>query len=200
MDLPALASILSGSFTAPQFRGDPETLYRCLLSRRDFTSLAGCPSNARDFLLKLKEIAPELRALGVDIVVLGTGQLRIRSRADAEAEQAEESRLRAAFFSSSSADAAAIRREFGGNSEDAFQRWMAYKRGVAAGRIKPPITHAVVEANSATAIDPRPVEEQCKSRWALDAKVRREFHENFDAYVAFEKASANGQVRIRKIG
>jgi hypothetical protein len=196
MDIPVLAEILRGSFTDPPFRGDPETLYRCLLSRNDFRSLAGCPSNARGFISKLKEISPELRALGVDIVVLGTGQIRIRSREAAEAEAAEESRLRAAFFSSS-ADAAAIRREFGGNSDEACLRWIAYKKGVAAGVIHPPRTHAV-EDNSATARDPRPIEEQARSRWA-DPKVRREFT-NFDAYLAYEKAAAAGQVRIRKMG
>jgi hypothetical protein len=201
MDLPVLANILGGSFT--HFRGHPEELYRCLLSRRDFTSLAGCPSDARGFLLKLKEIAPALRALGVDVQVLATGQIRIRSREAAEAEEAETARLRAAFFGSS-AEAAAIRGEFGGNSQDAFQRWMAYKRGAVAGRIHEPRgggrvaeEHAIHSHNVASRL---PIEDQCRQTWNSEPSVRSEFRNNFASFLAFEKAAAAGQVRIRKVG
>src|ERR1700730_4014727 len=193
MDIPILASILTGSFL--NFRGGPEELYRCLLSRNDFRSLAGCPSNARGFLLKLKEVSPELRAMGVALSILPSGMIHIQARADAEAAQAEESRLRAAFFSNLP-EGAEIRSGFQ-RSEDGFQRFLSYKKGVDAGRINPPRTHAV--EGRGNAIDPRPIEEQCRSRWSLDSKVRSEFRENFDAYLAFEKANAAGKVRIRKM-
>jgi hypothetical protein len=64
MDIPILASILTGSFL--NFRGDPETLYRCLLSRNDFRSLAGVPSNARGFLSKLREMPRQSRRKNLD--------------------------------------------------------------------------------------------------------------------------------------
>jgi hypothetical protein len=134
MDIPALAAILSGSFL--NFRGGPEELYRSLLSRTDFRSLSGVPSNDRGFLLALKEIGTELRAFGVEVTVLSTSQIRIQSRAAAVAEQAEESQLRTEFFSKLPAGTEA-RRGFQ-NSEEGFVRYLAYKRGVDAGRIHPP--------------------------------------------------------------
>jgi hypothetical protein len=194
MDIPVFASILAGSFL--NFRGGPQELYRTLLSRNDFRCLSGVPSTADGFLSVLKSITPEMRALGVDIGILASGQIRIRSREAAEAEQAEESRLRAAFFSSS-ADAAAIRAEYGGNSEDSCQRWMAYKRGVANGRIHEPRGGRVAEehATHAAQVDPRlPVEERCRQTWNLSPAVRSEFR-TFESFLAWEKATAAGQVR-----
>jgi hypothetical protein len=197
MDIPVFASILKGSFE--EFRGGPQELYRSLLSRNDFRCLSGVPSTAEGFLSVLKLITPELLSHGVHVQVLATGQIRIRSREAAEAAEAEEARLRAAFFNPTSAEAASIRAEFGGASESSFQRWLGYKRGVDKGVIHPPRTHAVESRGNATATDPRPIEEQCRSRWSSDPKVRSEF-KTFDAYVAYEKAAAAGQVRILKMG
>jgi hypothetical protein len=186
MDIPVLASILVGSFDG--FRGGPEELYRSLLSRNDFRSLAGCPSNARGFLLKLKEIAPEMRALGVVVTVLGTGLITIQSRASAEKEHAAESALLAAFNGD-----AAIRAEFG-----TFERFLAYKRGIAAGRIHEPRGGRAAEERGTHAeqVDARlPLDEQCRQRWPLEPETRAEFRNNFDAFLAYEKANAAGQVR-----
>ena len=134
MDIAVLAQIFSGSLMG--FRGGPEDLYRILLSRNDFRSLAGCPSDARGFLLKLKEIAPELRSLGVELSVLSSGLITIESRAAAEAAQAEETTLRAAFFSNLP-EGAETRRGFH-NSEEGFRRFLAYKKGIGQGRIHEP--------------------------------------------------------------
>jgi hypothetical protein len=184
MDLPVLANILGGSFT--NFRGHPEELYRCLLSRRDFRSLAGCPSNDQGFLSKLKEIAPEMRALGVVITISG-GLVTIQTRAAAEKEQAAESALLATFNSS-----AAIRAEFGN-----FERYSAYQRGVASGRIhEPRVGRIAAEDQGTSQIDARlPIEKQCRKRWELDVALRSEFRNNFDSFLAYEKANAAGQVR-----
>jgi hypothetical protein len=153
MDIPILASILTGSFL--NFRGDPETLYRCLLSRNDFRSLAGVPSNARGFLSKLREISPELHSLGVTLTVLSSGLITIQARADAEKVQAEESRLRTAFFSNLP-EGAETRRGFQ-RSEDGFQRFLSYTRGMAAGRIHEPRGGRVAEEHGkhAEQVDPR---------------------------------------------
>jgi hypothetical protein len=41
-----------------------------------------------------------------------------------------------------------------------------------------------------------PIDERCKKRWDRDAKLRAEFADDFKAYLAFEKANAEGRVRI----
>jgi hypothetical protein len=40
-----------------------------------------------------------------------------------------------------------------------------------------------------------PLEERCRQRWALDPALRTEFHDNYAAFLAYEKANARGQVR-----
>lgn len=44
--------------------------------------------------------------------------------------------------------------------------------------------------------DPRPLEEQCKERWNNDPKLRSEFGDDYDRYLAYAKAEAAGRVRI----
>lgn len=43
-----------------------------------------------------------------------------------------------------------------------------------------------------------PLEERCKKAWDKDPALRAEFRDKFDAYLAFEKATASGQARILK--
>jgi hypothetical protein len=42
----------------------------------------------------------------------------------------------------------------------------------------------------------KPIEERAKAKWDADAKVRAEFGADFNAFLAFEKASEAGRVRI----
>ena len=52
-----------------------------------------------------------------------------------------------------------------------------------------------------SAVDPRlPLEEQCRQRWALDPNLRAEFHESYTAFLAYERAHANGQVKLFRAG
>jgi hypothetical protein len=43
-----------------------------------------------------------------------------------------------------------------------------------------------------------PLEEQCRQRWDLEPELRAEFRDNYEAYLAYEKAVANGQVLFRE--
>ncbi len=45
-----------------------------------------------------------------------------------------------------------------------------------------------------------PLDQQCRSKWDKDAKLRDEFNDNFGSYLAYEVAMANGQVKILKGG
>lgn len=196
MDIPKIASILLGSFT--NFVGGPDTLYRSLLSRPDFRSLSGVPSNDRGFLAVLKEIGPDLRALGVEVTVLSTGLIKIRTREDAVKAEAEEARLRAEFFNPLP-EGATVRSGFGGNSEQAFQRFFAYTKGVAAGEIHEARTrpNALAADDRAThaQVDSRlPLETRCRQIWEIDPKTRGQFT-GFEAFLAYEQAMAKGLVR-----
>ena len=44
--------------------------------------------------------------------------------------------------------------------------------------------------------DDAPLEDRAKANWHNDAKIRAEFGNDFDSYLAFAKASEDGQVRI----
>ena len=41
-----------------------------------------------------------------------------------------------------------------------------------------------------------PVEKRCKARWEKDKELQNEFMGDFDAYVAYEKATAAGKVKV----
>jgi signal peptide peptidase SppA len=51
-------------------------------------------------------------------------------------------------------------------------------------------------AAAAQAEASKPLEERCKAKWDRDAKLRAEYGEQYDAYLAFEKAHAEGRVKI----
>lgn len=44
----------------------------------------------------------------------------------------------------------------------------------------------------------KPLEDQAKEAWDNDPKLRAEFNDSFDAYLAYEKAQGKGKVRIKK--
>jgi hypothetical protein len=162
--------------------------------RRDFAMLSDVPGDAYGFLSALRKVGPELRALGVSLTIYDSGLIRVQSVAAADKERDEESSLRAAF-NGPLPEAAALREEFG-----SFERFYAYKRGLSAGRINPPIrgrnaindgknngTHAQVDLRL-------PIEERCRARWNLEPETKREFS-SYAAFEAFERANANGQIR-----
>jgi hypothetical protein len=46
-------------------------------------------------------------------------------------------------------------------------------------------------------VDPNlPIEDQAKAIWKKNPELRKEFGDNFDSYLAFSKANAEGRVRI----
>ena len=59
--------------------------------------------------------------------------------------------------------------------------------GAAAPQVKP---------TTATTVNNGSVKDRCKAMWDKDAELRAEFGDDFDAYLAFEKAAATGTAKI----
>lgn len=56
-------------------------------------------------------------------------------------------------------------------------------------------------AQAVTEDESLPLRDRCEATWKRDAKLRAEFGDDFEAYVAYRKADANGQVRyLRSAG
>ena len=193
MDVLALAQALRENFVG--FKGSETELLRELFAHSGPRSLRDVPSNPRSFRLALKTIAPELLSLGVAVVVFDTGMVHIKAASVAQAEASAEASLRSSFYSALP-EAVALRAEFG-NSEEGFKRFAAYRRGLGTGQIHPPRVGRVAADDQGTVhVDQRlPIEKQCRQRWDLDPDLRSEFRNNFDAFLAYEKANAAGQVR-----
>ena len=51
-------------------------------------------------------------------------------------------------------------------------------------------------AAAAAAEAAKPLEERCKAKWDKSAELRAEYGEQYDAYLAFEKAHAEGRVKV----
>jgi len=64
-------------------------------------------------------------------------------------------------------------------------------RSDAPDKLKQPPTDDV----STMGDDNLPVAERCKAKWDKDAELRNEFNDDYDAYLAYEKAVQGGQVR-----
>lgn len=60
----------------------------------------------------------------------------------------------------------------------------------------PPDNPPAVNGKSSADEDQRPLDVRAKEAWDNDKKLRAEFGDNFDAYLAFEKANEAGKVRI----
>jgi hypothetical protein len=188
MDAQTMAKALSGSFIG--FRGsDTNLLSELFIKDRSLTDV---PSNPIAFRFALKALAPELLALGVHVTVFDTGMVRITRASDAQKEASEEARARISF---NLPENAAIRTEFG-----TFERFYAYKRGLAAGRIHEPRRGANVigdeQPGTSAEVDERlPLEEKCKQRWSLEPATRAEFGNSCERFLAYETAKAKGVVR-----
>ena len=194
MDVPKLAEILRTSFDG--FKDADDQLLRELFARSDVAALRDIPSQPRAFRLVLKTIAPDLLALGVSVKVSDNGLVTICSASAAQKEASADAALRAAFFSKLP-EAAALRKEFGAG-ETGYLRFSAYRRGIGANAIHPPrgVGRVAAEDQGAAQIDARlPIEKQCRKRWDLEPDLRSEFRNNFDSFLAYEKANAAGQVR-----
>lgn len=51
-------------------------------------------------------------------------------------------------------------------------------------------------AAAAAAEAAKPIEERCKAKWDKSAELRAEYGGQYDAYLAFEKAHAEGRVKV----
>jgi len=63
-----------------------------------------------------------------------------------------------------------------------------------------PVAHAAVDpVKQESSADDKslPIEDRAKAKWEKDEMLRAEFADQFDAYLAFEKANAAGSVRIQ---
>jgi hypothetical protein len=190
MDAQTMANALSGNFIG--FKGGDTELLHELYAKGGPRSLADVPSNPRAFRFALKALAPELLGFGVNVEIFDTGMIHITRASDAQ----KEATLRRFFFSVP--EAAEFRSEFG-NSEEGFQRYAAYRRGVSNGQIHPPRRGANVIASEqpgSAQVDERlPLEEKCKQRWSLEPATRAEFGNSYERFLAYETAKARGVVR-----
>jgi hypothetical protein len=195
MDVPAVAAALSSRFIG--FKGSETELLRELFAHTDPGSLRDCPSNSRAFLTALRVIAPELLVLGVSVTIFDTGMVHVKSASVAQKEASADASLRASFFSDLP-EALALRREFGGD-EAGYSRFAAYRKNLSTGRIhelRGGGRVAEEHPKPAEQVDSRlPIEDQARQTWNLSPAIRSEFRNNFDSYLAFTKATANGQVR-----
>jgi hypothetical protein len=193
MDVHAVAAALRSY--CENFKGSETELLRELFAHSDPRSLRDVPSNPRSFRLALKTIAPELLALGVSVTIFDTGMVHVKSASAAQTEASAEATLRSSFFSALP-EAKVLRQEFG-NDEHGFQRFAAYRRGLGTGQIHPPRTGRLAVDDQGTAqVDVRlPIEKQCRKRWDLEPSLRSEFRNNFESFLAYERANAAGQVR-----
>ena len=195
MDVHAVATALSSHFIG--FKGSETELLRELFAHSDPGSLRDCPSNPRAFRTALKTIAPELLALGVSVTIFDTGMVHVKSASAAQTEASADAALRANFFSALP-EAQVLRQEFG-NDEAGFLRFAAYRRGLGNGQIKPPLrgTNAIADEDKAVhaSVDSNlPLEQQLEERWKREPETRAAFT-SFQAFSAFERASARGVVR-----
>jgi hypothetical protein len=176
------------------FDGGAFELFTKLKYRNEFRTLPDLPACGEDFLVELRRQVPALKARGVDVVMLPHGGVRILTLLEAREDRMSDNLLRAQYRESPQ-----LRREF-----SSFESYAAYERANAAGKV-----HSVTRAgkdnqqssqssNAAQSdVDTRlPLEEQCRQRWALDPNLRAEFHENYTAFLAYERAHANGQVKL----
>jgi signal peptide peptidase SppA len=63
----------------------------------------------------------------------------------------------------------------------------------------PPVVHVAAPIPGATAeggIDNLPLDQRAKAEWEKSPELRKEFGENFDSYLAFQKNVAAGRIRI----
>jgi len=176
------------------FDGGAFELFTKLKYRNEFRTLPDLPACGEDFLVELRRQVPALKARGVDVVMLPHGGVRILTLLETREDRMSDNLLRAQYRESPQ-----LRREF-----SSFESYAAYERANAAGKVHS-VTRAGKDnqqssqsANAAqSAVDPRlPLEEQCRQRWALDPNLRAEFHENYTAFLAYERAHANGQVKL----
>jgi len=176
------------------FDGGAFELFTKLKYRDEFRSLPDLPACGEDFALELRRQLPELEARGVRVVMLPNGGVRIKTALESREDQSVENLWRAEYNES-----AQLRREF-----TSFASYAAYQRASASGRVHT-TTRVSNQDNRGSqsnvapqsTVDSRlPLEEQCRQRWALDPNLRAEFHENYAAFLAYEKANARGQVRL----
>jgi len=177
------------------FDGGVYELWTALKNRNEFRLLPDLPSCGEDFLIDLRKQVPALKTRGVEIVLLPHGGVRIKTALEAREELMSENLLRAQYNES-----AQLRREF-----SSYESYAAYQKAYANGRAKS-VTHSrskdSQQSNAAQSdVDPRlPLEERCRQRWAIEPGTRAEFHDNYGAFLAFEKANARGQARVFRAG
>jgi hypothetical protein len=174
------------------FEGMAYDLFAMLISRTEFLTMPDLPACSTDFLFELRNQLLELEARGVEVVMLGDGAVRIKTTL----ETRDENLLRAQWR-----DNPQLRREF-----SCFESYAAYERAYASGRLQDssiavsndPNLGSESKTEPESTFDPNlPFDEQCRQRWDLESATRDEFRENYDAYLAYEKAVANGQVLFR---
>jgi hypothetical protein len=197
MNVEEVAAALSRNFLG--FKGSETELLRGLFTYSDPGSLRDCPSNPRAFRTALKAIAGELVVHGVSVTIFDTGMVHVKSASDAQKEASAEAALRSSFFSALP-ESVVLRSEFG-NTEQGFQRFAAFRRGLNMGHIKQPrrgtnVLAAEGRGEKHAEVDRSlPIEEQCRQRWPLEPETRSAFGNNYSRFESYERANARGVVR-----
>ncbi|MBF0270326.1 MAG: S49 family peptidase [Alphaproteobacteria bacterium] len=131
---------------------------------------------------------------------------------ETEAKQAERSRvlaIQSAAFAgqqdlvskliSDGVDAGAAALALNADEKQKGSRILAeIKSAEPAEKLVPAAGGADAVASQAAIDAALPLEDRCKRAWDKDPALRAEFRDKFDAYLAFEKATASGQARILK--
>ena len=173
------------------FDGSSVELYTRLKRRPEFLTIPAC---GEDFLLELRRQVPQLKAAGVDVVCSPDGGVRILTPLESRADRMDDNLMRAQWRDNSQ-----LRREF-----SSYEAYAAYEKANASGRVhvaRASNKDAQSSQSSNADVDPRlPLEERCRQRWAIEPATRKEFRENYDAFLAYEKRAEKGQARIFRAG
>jgi hypothetical protein len=161
--------------------------------RNEFRTMTDLPGCGEDFLLELRRQVPEMKSMGVDIVFLPNGGVRIKTPLEAREDKLLETTLRMQWR-----DSPQLRREF-----SSYEAYAAYEKAKASGRVH--VARVANKDNQQSSqnadVDPRlPLEERCRQRWAIEPATRAEFGDNYARFLAYEQRAEKGQVRIFRAG
>ena len=174
------------------FEGGAFELYTRLKRRPEFLTIPAC---GEGFLLELRRQVPEMKGRGVDVVCLPDGGVQIKTPLESRADRMDDNLMRAQWR-----DNPQLRREF-----SSYEAYAAYEKANASGRVHVArVSNKDNQSSSQSSnadVDQRlPLEERCRQRWAIEPKTRKEFRDNYGAFLAYEQRAEKGQVRVFRAG
>jgi hypothetical protein len=183
--------------TESGFDGGAYELFTRMRSRlrNEYRTMTDLPACGEDFLLELRTHVTDLKARGIEVVLSPNGGVQILTPLEAREDRMNDNLLRAQWR-----DSPPLRREF-----SSYEAYAAYEKANASGRVH--IARVSNKDNQSSSqssnadVDPRlPLEERCRQRWAIEPKTRKEFRDNYGAFLAYEQRAEKGQVRVFRAG